>query len=91
MELTFDGGGWWPYVVVFLAAATPVLEVLVVIPAGVLAGLSPAPTAIIALAGNLSTVALVAVGAGDSPASTPAGMTTRTSSTGVAAARNTTT
>jgi len=62
MELTFDGGGWWPYVVVFLAAATPVLEVLVVIPAGVLAGLSPAPTAIIALAGNLSTVALVAVG-----------------------------
>jgi uncharacterized membrane protein len=64
MELTFDGGGWWAYVLVFLAAATPVLEVLVVVPSGVLAGLSPVPTAIIAVAGNLATVVLVAV-AGD--------------------------
>ncbi|HWI03978.1 MAG TPA: hypothetical protein VNT52_09160, partial [Acidimicrobiales bacterium] len=64
MELAMEGGGWWPYVVVFLAAATPVLEVLVVVPGGVLAGLSPGWTALVAVAGNLSTVALVAV-AGD--------------------------
>lgn len=64
MELTFESGGWWAYVLVFLAAATPVLEVLVVVPSGVLAGLSPVPTAIVAVAGNLATVVLVAV-AGD--------------------------
>jgi uncharacterized membrane protein len=64
MELTFETGGWWPYLLVFLAAATPVVEILVVIPAGVLAGMPPVPTALVAVAGNLSTVALVAV-AGD--------------------------
>lgn len=64
MELTFDAGSWWSYFLVFLAAATPVLEVLVVIPAGVLAGMSPVPTALVAVSGNLSTVVLVAV-AGD--------------------------
>lgn len=64
MELTFDGGGWWAYVLVFLAAATPVLEVLVVVPSGVLAGLSPGLTVVVAVAGNLATVVLVAV-AGD--------------------------
>lgn len=61
MELTFDAVSWWSYVLVFLAAAIPVVEVLVVIPAAVLAGLPPGPTALLALAGNLSTVVLVAV------------------------------
>lgn len=60
MELTFEAGSWWSYVLVFLAAATPVLEVLVVVPAGILAGMSPVPTAAVALVGNLTTVALVA-------------------------------
>ena len=64
MELAFEAGSWWSYVLVFLAAATPVVEVLVVIPAGVLAGMPPVPTAIVAVVGNLSTVILVAV-AGD--------------------------
>lgn len=64
MDLTFEAGSWWSYLLVFLAAATPVLEVLVVIPAGVLAGMSPVTTALVAAAGNLSTVVLVAV-AGD--------------------------
>lgn len=64
MEFAFDAGSWWSYVLVFLAAATPVLEVLVVIPAAVLAGMPPGPTALLALAGNLSTVVLVGV-AGD--------------------------
>lgn len=61
MELTFEAGSWWSYLLVFLAAATPVVEVLVVIPAGVLAGMPPVPTALVAVAGNLSTVVLVAV------------------------------
>lgn len=64
MELSFEAGSWWSYLLVFLAAATPVVEVLVVIPAGVLAGLSPATTTLVAAVGNLSTVILVAV-AGD--------------------------
>ena len=64
MDLALDAGSWWSYVLVFLAAATPVLEVLVVIPAGVLAGMPPVPTALVAAAGNLSTVVLVAL-AGD--------------------------
>jgi uncharacterized membrane protein len=64
MEFTFEAGSWWSYVLVFLAAATPVVEVLVVIPAAVLAGMPPGPTTLLALAGNLSTVVLVG-GAGD--------------------------
>ena len=64
MELSFDAGGWWSYALVFLAAATPVVEILVVIPAAVLAGMPPGPTTLLALAGNLSTVVLVAL-AGD--------------------------
>lgn len=62
MELTFEAGTWSSYVLVFLAAATPVLEVLVVVPAGVAAGMPPAQTALVAVAGNLSTVLLVALG-----------------------------
>jgi uncharacterized membrane protein len=64
VELAFDAGSWWPYALVFLAAATPVVEVLVVIPAAVLAGMPPVPTTLLALAGNLGTVVLVGV-AGD--------------------------
>lgn len=64
MEFSFEAGSWWSYVLVFLAAATPVVEVLVVIPAAVLAGMAPGPTTLLALAGNLSTVILVGV-AGD--------------------------
>ncbi len=64
MELTLEAGSWWSYVVVFVAAAVPIVEILVVIPAGILAGMPPVPTALAALAGNLATVALVAV-AGD--------------------------
>lgn len=64
MELSFDAGSWWSYVLVFLAAAVPVVEVLVVIPAGVLAGMPAVPTTLVAALGNLSTVVLVAL-AGD--------------------------
>lgn len=61
MELTLEAGSWWSYLLVFVAAAIPVVEVLVVVPAGVLAGMPPVSTALVAAAGNLSTVVLVAV------------------------------
>jgi Ca2+/H+ antiporter, TMEM165/GDT1 family len=64
VEVAFDGGDWWAYLLVFIAAAIPVIEVLVVVPAGILAGLAPVPVVTLALAGNLTTVALVIV-AGD--------------------------
>jgi Ca2+/H+ antiporter, TMEM165/GDT1 family len=64
MELVFEPGSIWGYVLVFLAAATPMVEVLIVIPAAILAGMAPLPVALLALAGNLATVALVVV-AGD--------------------------
>lgn len=62
--LSFEPGSWWAYLAVFLAAATPVIEVLVVVPAAVLAGMEPISTAAVALVGNLSTVVLTAL-AGD--------------------------
>jgi Ca2+/H+ antiporter, TMEM165/GDT1 family len=62
VELTFEAGSWWSYLLVFLAAATPVLEVLIVIPAAVLAGMPPLPVALIALAGNLTTVVVAVIG-----------------------------
>ncbi len=61
MEVTFDGGGWWAYLLVFVAAATPVIEVFFVIPAAMLAGLPAVPVALVAVAGNLATVVLVAL------------------------------
>lgn len=61
MELAFDAGSWWSYALVFLAAAVPLLDVPLVIPVAVLAGMPPVPTTLLAFAGNLSTVVVVAV------------------------------
>ena len=44
------------YLSVFLAAAIPWLEVLVVVPAGILAGLPAVPVMVVAAIGNLSTL-----------------------------------
>jgi uncharacterized membrane protein len=52
------------YLTVFAAAATPWLEVLLVVPAGLLAGLSPVPTVAVAFVGNVATLAPVVL-AGD--------------------------
>jgi uncharacterized membrane protein len=68
VELSFGAGGLWSYLAVFVAAATPVVEILVVIPAAILAGLPPGPTAAVAVAGNLATVVVVVM-AGDRLAS----------------------
>lgn len=52
------------YLAVLVAAAVPFLEVLLVVPAGIVAGLSPAATVVAAAAGNVATLALLVV-AGD--------------------------
>lgn len=54
----------WNYVLVFLTAAVPVLEVMVVIPASVALGLHPFPVGILAFLGNATTLVLAVV-AGD--------------------------
>lgn len=49
----------WVYVLVFLLGATPLVEAIYLSPIGVLTGLSPIPTFILSIAGNLLTVYLV--------------------------------
>jgi hypothetical protein len=50
------------YVTVFVAAAIPWLEVLLVVPAGIVAGLPPVPTALVGAAGNAATLVPLVVG-----------------------------
>ena len=47
---------WLAMVIVFVAAATPWLEVLLVVPAAILAGLPAIPTIVIATLGNVATL-----------------------------------
>ncbi len=44
------------YLVVLVAAGTPWLEVLFVVPAGIVAGLSPVPVVLVATVGNVLTI-----------------------------------
>lgn len=53
------------YAAVFVASATPVLEIWIAVPAGIAAGLPALPAALVGIAGNFITVAIV-VYAGDS-------------------------
>jgi hypothetical protein len=50
------------YLTVFVAAAIPWLEVLLVVPAGIVAGLPPVPTALVGAAGNATTLVPLVVG-----------------------------
>lgn len=50
------------FLAVFVAAAVPTVEILFVIPAGVLAGLPAVPTALVATVGNLTTLVPVIAG-----------------------------
>jgi len=52
-ELITNANGFGQYLLVFLLAATPLLEILVVIPIGVTLGLQPLAVAIVAFFGNL--------------------------------------
>lgn len=47
---------------VLIAAAIPWLEVLLVVPAGIIAGLPPAPTAVVAAVGNIATLVPLVLG-----------------------------
>lgn len=58
MELTFEAGQWWSYLLVFVAAAVPVIEVLLVIPPAILSGMSPLLTGT-----HLATIAALTTGA----------------------------
>lgn len=51
--------GIWPYIVSFLLAAAPWLDVFLVVPLGIVAGLSPVAVAIIGFAGNFLLVLLL--------------------------------
>nr|WP_170153632.1 small multi-drug export protein [Alkalispirillum mobile] len=52
----------WQYVVIFVMAATPWLELLIVIPIGVAMGLSPFWVGLVALLGNALPVLLIVAG-----------------------------
>lgn len=49
----------WQYILVFIFAALPFFEAYGVIPLAILVGLSPVPTFILGLVGNIATVLLV--------------------------------
>jgi Ca2+/H+ antiporter, TMEM165/GDT1 family len=52
----------WQYALVFLAAATPWLEIVIVIPVAIGAGLAPVPVAIVSFVGNaLPVLGIVAM------------------------------
>ena len=51
----------WQYLLVFLTAAVPMIEVMIVIPASVAAGMHPVPVGILAFAGNATTLAVTVV------------------------------
>jgi uncharacterized membrane protein len=50
------------YLTVLIAAAIPWLEVLLVVPAGIIAGLPPVPTAVVAAVGNIATLVPLVLG-----------------------------
>lgn len=49
------------YLGMLVGGATPLLEALVVVPVGIVAGLAPVPAAALAVVGNIATVALAAL------------------------------
>jgi Ca2+/H+ antiporter, TMEM165/GDT1 family len=50
------------YLTVLVAAAIPWLEVLLVVPAGIVAGLPPVPVAVVAAVGNVATLVPLVLG-----------------------------
>lgn len=56
IESLYTAEGIFAYTLVFLLAATPWIEILVVIPAGIALGLDPLAVSILAFTGNLTTV-----------------------------------
>ena len=52
---------YWEYITVFLLAAIPWIEVVIVIPLGIAGGLSPVAVVILAFTGNLLTILMIIV------------------------------
>jgi uncharacterized membrane protein len=50
------------YLTILVAAATPWLEVLLVVPVGIIAGLPPVPVAVVAAVGNVATLVPLVLG-----------------------------
>lgn len=61
-ELLADSDGLLRYLLIFLLAATPLVEILVVIPIGVALGSPPVGVAIAAFLGNVLPIYLIIVG-----------------------------
>lgn len=55
----YTAKGLIAYALVFILAATPWIELLLVIPSGIAIGLNPLAVSVLALAGNLTTVYLL--------------------------------
>lgn len=51
----------WEYILIFLAAATPWLEAIIVVPYGVIRGFNPFLVSVIAFLGNMLTILLVVI------------------------------
>lgn len=51
----------WQYLLVFLTAAVPMIEVMIVIPASVAAGMHPIPVGVVAFLGNATTLAVAVI------------------------------
>jgi uncharacterized membrane protein len=59
IEWIQQADGIWAYIVLFLLAAAPWLDVFLVVPLGIVAGLSPIAVAVIGFAGNFLLVLLL--------------------------------
>ncbi|WP_017728448.1 small multi-drug export protein [Halalkalibacterium ligniniphilum] len=51
----------WEYILIFIAAATPWIEAIFIVPIGIIRGLNPFLTSIVAFTGNWLTILLVIV------------------------------
>lgn len=61
-EIITKSYGAWQYILIFILAATPWIEILLVVPAGIIAGLNPYLVAITATLGNIIPIYIIIYG-----------------------------
>ncbi|OUJ18355.1 putative membrane protein [Methanonatronarchaeum thermophilum] len=61
-EIITQSYGAWQYILIFILAATPWIEILIVVPAGIIAGLNPYLVAITASLGNIIPIYIIIYG-----------------------------
>ncbi len=59
VSLVQEAAAGWQYLIIFILAAIPWIEILVVIPAGIIVGLNPFFVAVAAAAGNIIPIYLI--------------------------------